>query len=416
MFLRSAKETQISLRKWKRLLTLKPMKAIARFSLLLLLICGTALAWKSSEHRFRRFVPQSDEGRQREESDMMQDALQPLGSARMMGKIAPTWTKGEFQSKLEEAFQRVEPCAVLELLHSTNGASPREYWSAGMAVLVSQARERVPLLEELLARQTSPIYGMPLVDSKSKETRFLNALLYSGQLRASDDGESTPKHLGNRNLDKAVEILKQLIQEDPDNGAYSYFLASTLKQMGANKDEVRAAFQQASKAPRFDPFYQSIFDDLQHIAYANAATFAWAHAFLESMPLPDYEIGIRYLKYWAHDEENGKWVALRLAKRFLDIGASYKSGSPGYQFSHSEYVLGQHLKLAVEGKMEKSWEEYATKMREAQSFISDAPKEVKEAEVNIYGEKIGEKQGCVPDSWKMLFQASRAKKDSKETN
>ena len=82
-------------------------------------------------------------------------------------------------------------------------------------------------------------------------------------------------------------------------------------------EEVHAALNQSAKASKFDPFYQSLFDGLQTAAYTNAATFAWVHSFLESGPMPDYEIVTRYLKYWAHNEEPGKWIAHKLAKRLI---------------------------------------------------------------------------------------------------
>lgn len=386
------------------------MKAIARFALLILLICGTTLAWRSSERRFRAFT--EDGNRQKEEGEMMQDALRPLLSSRLHSKMEPTWSRADFQARLEEAFQKNDPCAVLDLLRNTKDASPREYWSSGMAVLLSQASERSPLLEEVLANPESPLYGVPIDDSKRPETRFLNALLYSGQLRGIDETSESSRRAGPRNFDKSIEIFKELATEDPENGAYSFFLGSALRQSGASKEDVRAAFVQASKVSRFDPFYQGMFDSLQKVAYANAATFTWVYSFLEAMPMPDYEHGIRYLKYWAHSEEPGKWTAHRLAKRLADLGAAYKSRSPGYQFSRSEYMLGQNLKFTVEGRMEKSWEEYMNRMREAQNFISETPRPVVDAEISLYSERIAEKRSCGPDAWKMLYAAYKSKKES----
>ncbi len=385
------------------------MKAIARFALLLLLICGTTLAWRSSERRFRAFS--EDANRQKAEGEILQDALRPLHSTRLSSKIEPAWSRTEFQTKLEDAFQKNDPCAVLDLLRNTKDASPREYWSSGMAVLLSQSSERAALLEELLANPQSPMYGIPSEGSKRLETRFLNALLLSGQLKGLDETPDSPRRGGPRNAEKAIEIFKELATEDPENGAYSFFLGSVLREKGAVKEEVRAAFNQASKTARFDPFYQGIFDSLQTVAYSNAATFTWVYSFLESMPMPDYEIGIRYLKNWAHSEEPGKWIAHRFAKRLADLGAAYKSKSPGYQFSRSEYMLGQNLKFTVEGRMEKSWEEYMNKMREAHKFISETPKSVEDAEIVLYGERIDNKRSCGPDAWKMLYSAYKAKKD-----
>jgi tetratricopeptide (TPR) repeat protein len=213
-------------------------------------------------------------------------------------------------------------------------------------------------------------------------------------------------------LERSIEIFKELATEDADNGAHSYFLASALRQSGGKKEEVRAAFNQSVKTSKFDPFYQSIYDSLQSIAYTNSATFTWVHSFLETMPMPDYDLGIRYLKYWAHEEETGKWIAHRLAKRLIDIGSKYKTHSPGYQFSRSEYLLGENLKYTVEGKMEKSWEDYMNRMREAQNFISETPRPVVDAEINIYREKIEGKKSCGPDAWRSLFTAYKSKKES----
>jgi hypothetical protein len=179
---------------------------------------------------------------------------------------------------------------------------------------------------------------------------------------------------------------------------------------GGKKEEIRSAFNEAAKAPRFDPFYQSLFDSLLSSTYSNVAEFAWVRSFLEVGPVPDFEIGTKYLKYWAHNEEPGKWISLKLAKHLVDLGTKYKAHSPGYQFSRNEYLLGQNLKYTVEGWMEKSWEDYMNKMRQAQEFISERPKPVEEAEVSLFRERIASKPACGPDSWKSLFVAYKAKR------
>jgi tetratricopeptide (TPR) repeat protein len=379
------------------------MKAITRFLLLLLLVCGTIFVCKTNDRQFRRFS--EDGSHLKEEGEMLQEVLQPAHASALS---QPAWSKAEFQTRLEEAFQKNEPCVVIELLRDTRDAPPREFWSSGMAVLLSLTQERSPLFGELLASPSSPFYGIPESSTRT-ETQFFNALFYSGQLRGLGESNDTPRRHGSRNLDRAIEIFRSLAQKDPENGIFPFFLSSALRLNGAKKEEVRAALSQASKALRFDPYYQSIFDNLQSVAFRNAATFAFVHIFLEFMPAPDYEQGIHYLKYWAHSEEPGKWIALRLAKRMAELGAGYKKRSPGYQFSRSEYVLGQNLKFTVEGKMEKSWEEYMKLMRAAQEFISESPQAVVDAESSLYRERIENKLSCGPDIWKTLYAAYKAK-------
>jgi hypothetical protein len=391
------------------------MKAIVRYLILLLLVCGTALAWKSTDRRFRHYSGSSDGAGQKEEGDAMQAALQPLLHSRGNSKAVASWSKGDFQAKLEEAFHKNDPCAVTELLHGTQDAAPRDFWSAGMAVLLGQASERNALLEELLASPDSPFYGHAAENSKTKETRFFNALLFSGQLEGLDASEDQPRRVGPRNLERSIELLKELATEDADNGAYSYFLAMALRQSGAKKEEVRAAMSQAARVAKFDVFYQSIFDELQKVGYTNAATFTFVHTFLENMPAPDYEQGTRYLRYWAQTEEPGKWIAHKIAKRLIDMGSKFKSYSPGYQYSHKEYMLGQSLKLQVEGLQEKSWKDYIEKVQEGQAFISEAPRPVLDAEISLYGERISGKPSCGPEAWKALFVASRSKSEKSET-
>jgi len=385
------------------------MKAIVRYLVLLLFVCGTALAWKSTDRRFRPYSA-SDSGGQKEESEAMQAALQPLLQSRAGAKVVASWSRNEFQTRLSDAFHKNDPCAVTELLRHTEDAAPQEFWSAGMVVLLGQG-ERSPILEELLGSPASPFYGQPQEEAKFKETRFFNALLYSGQLMGLEEGDEQPKRAGSRNLERSLEILKELVLEDADNGAYSFFLAMTLRQAGAKKEEVRAALSQAARANKFDAFYQTLFDQLLSIGYSNAATFTWVYSFLELMPAPNYDQGIRYLKYWASSEEPGKWIAHRIAKRMIDVGSKYKSQSPGYQFSRNEYMLGQNLKLTVEGLQEKSWRDYTLKMQEAQAFISEAPQPVVDAEVSIFGERISGKPSCGPEAWKSLFEANKAKKE-----
>lgn len=386
------------------------MKAIARFLILLLLVCGTALAWKSNDRRFRHYVSNDEASRAKEEGDVLQGLLHPVQGHSQSNNSDLAWSKADFQAKLEDAFQKNDPCAVQELLHNTKDAAPRDFWSAGMAVLLSNSKQ--PALEELLASPDSPLYGQPREDGKSMEARFFNALAYSGQLRLVEEGEDSPRHKGPRNLDKAIEIFKALQQEDGENGAYAYFLAGALRQSGSKKEEVHAALGQAAKASHFESFYQKLYDELQTAAYSNVAAFAWVHSFLDTAPTPDYEIVTRYLKYWAHNEEPGKWIALRLAKRLVEVGSGYKAHSPGYQFSRSEYLLGQNLKYTVEGRMEKSWEDYMNKMREAQDFISESPKPVLDSESNLYRERIETKPSCGPDAWKSLYAAYKAKKEN----
>jgi hypothetical protein len=318
------------------------------------------------------------------------------------------WSKADFQAKLEESFQKNDPCAVLDLLHRATNVAPSEFWSSGMAVLLNQSKNEALL--ELLTKPNSPLYGQTFEDPKTPEARFFNALSNSGQLHAIDVDEEAHRH-GPRNLEKAIETFKALAQENPENGAYSFFLAGALRQNGANKEEVHAAFSAAAKASHFDPFFQHLFDELTTVAYSNAAAFTWVYSFLESGPAPDYEIGTRYLKFWAHSEEPGKWVAHKIAKHLVDIGTSYKTNSPGYQFSRNEYLLGQNLKYTVDGTMEKSWEEYSNKMKTAQNFISEIPKPVKDSEINLYRERIEAKPNCGPDAWKSLFAAYKAKKE-----
>lgn len=387
------------------------MKAIVRYLILLLLVCGTALAWKGVDRRYRNFS--GDASRQKEEGEAMQAALQPVLQSGISSKALATWSKSEFQGRLEEAFEKGDPCAVIETLQQRKDAAPRDFWSAGMAVLLGHTGESSALLEELLASRDSPFYGQAKEESRSKEGRFFNALIYSGQLQGIDEEEDQPRR-GPRNNDRAIEIFKELIQEDPDNGAYSYFLATALRQSGAKKEEVHAALGQASRTPKFDAFYQGIFDQLQKLAYGNAATFTWAYSFLESMPAPDYAPGIRYLKYWAGLEEPGKWTAHRFAKRLVEVGAKFKSGSPGYQFSRKEYMLGQNLKFTVEGKQEKSWKEYNDHMQESHAFISETPRPVVEAEISLFGERIVDdhKRSCAPEAWKSLFAAYKAKSET----
>lgn len=386
------------------------MKAIVRYLILLLLVCGTALAWKSTDRRFRHYGA-SDSAGQKEEGEAMQAALQPLLQTRSNSKAVASWSKGDFQTKLEDAFHKNDPCAVTELLHGTQDAAPRDFWSAGMAVLLGQASERNALLEELLASPDSPFYGHLKEDSKTKETRFFNALLLSGQLEEMNDSEDQPRRGGPRNLERSIELLKELATEEADNGAHSYFLAMALRQSGAKKEEVRAAMNQSARVAKFDSFYQGIFDQLQKVGYVNAATFTFVHTFLENMPAPDYDQGIRYLRYWAQTEEPGKWIAHKIAKRLMDIGSKYKSQSPGYQYSHKEYMLGQNLKLQVEGLQEKSWKDYMEKVQEGQAFITEAPRPVIDAEISLYGERISGKPSCGPEAWKALYVASRAKKE-----
>ncbi len=335
----------------------------------------------------------------------LERSLRPLH----MAPLARDWSKDSFQSDLEGAFFRNDPCTVMALLQEEASVAPEERWAAGMEVLLrnhKQKAELAPVFVEL----PSPFLGRPNENSKNLEIRFFNALLYSNQLSGYDENSESPHRNPYRNGEKAVTTLRELIQEDPENGAYSFFLAQALRQMGAKKEEVEAAYIQASKAPRFETFYQKHYDSVLQLAYDNLATFAWVYTYLHSAPTPDFSSGTRNLRNWASDSDTGKWIAKRIANRLIDTGTRFKAQSSGYLYSQAEYLLGYSLRYMVDGKWEKDREDYLERMKEAKKYISETPPAVGIASIDLYGDLFADhKEDCRWAAWQGLYEAYRSK-------
>jgi hypothetical protein len=269
-------------------------------------------------------------------------------------------------------------------------------------------RGRNDLLTELYTSPDSPMFGRIQPDSRRKETRFLNALVNSDQLEGFAGQE--PGKNRYRDYDKAIETFRELAAEDPENGAPSFFLAQSLRASGAKKEEVEAALADAAKAKRFDAYYQGVYDSLQSLAYDNLATFTWVYSYLHRAPVPDYNYAKNALLGWAQRSDTGKWVAARLSNRLIDTGEHYKQESPGYLFSHLEYVLGHNVRFTVDGRWQKNWNETVEKMAEVKNFIAETSPAVNNAEVELYRDVIaGRAEECHFSTWQALFDAYRAK-------
>ena len=383
------------------------MKSILRFVVVLGLVFGAALLWKADKRRSFAPPPRAEVKVGVNPQEEVDKALRPLRTE----PEGPGWSKETFQGLLGDAFERNDPCAVVALTEAPAPVAPSKFLVSGMEVLLRQQRERPELLEALYAREDSPLYGEVQEDARAKEIRFFNALVESGQLRTGDQ-EGEPRLTAARN-ERAVETLRELIQEEPDNGAYQFFLAQALKQGGEKKEEVQRAYANAAEAKRFEPFYQGVFDNLQELAFENIATFAWVYSYLHRSPMPDFQTAQRNLRNWAAGNDTGKWVASRLANRLIATGQRYKETSPGYLYSQVEYVMGHNLRYLVQGRWEKNWEETAEKMREVRAFIAEAPPAVTNAELELYQDLLGgEKGACRFATWQALYDAYRAKRDS----
>ncbi|MGE3262299.1 MAG: hypothetical protein AB7K68_11015 [Bacteriovoracia bacterium] len=379
------------------------MKAIFRFLAVMAVIFGVAIVWKADRRKPIDLLSQTSGNKKK--TDRPEETMQLAFTQPFRTPMVEGWSKEKFQADLEEAFSNEDPCAVHALLAQLKDAPPAQFWAAGMAALLARQRNRNPLLEELFAFEQSPLYGKPAENSRNPETRFFNSLLYSGML--TPVASLGPKPERYRNYDKAIGELRELAQQDPENGAYAYYLAESLKRSGAKKEEVQAAFIQAGKAARFNTYYQTAYDTLLSTSYDNAAAFTWVYSFLPTMAVPEFNT--RSLKNWASENETGKWIAQKIAKKLSDIGTEYKQKSPGYYYSHVEYMVGQNLKHTLSGLVDKDREEFFKKTKEAQEYISEQPAAVTDAETAIYMSMIEERQSCSTESWRSLFETYRQK-------
>lgn len=382
------------------------MKSILRFLLIMVFVFGAALLWKSDKRRAFSQPPRQEAKIGVNPQEEVDRALRPLRTAPEVA----AWSKDDFQGRLGDAFQRNDPCAVMSLFSEEAAVAPQKFLTAGMEVLLRQQRGRHELMEDLFTREDSPLFGVPQEASRRKETRFLNALVQSNQL--SGYGEEENAKNPHRDTEKAIATFRELMAEEPDNGAYQFFLAQAMRQGGEKKTEVERAYANAAEARRFDSFYQGIYDQLQNLAYDNLATFAWVYSYMHRAPVPDFNSASRNLRNWASANDTGKWIAGRLAKRLVSVGEHYKATSPGYLYSQMEYLLGQNLKYTVEGRWERKWEETAEKMRENRAFIAETPEGVTNAELELYqGVLEGTQSECNFATWQTLFDAYRAKLD-----
>lgn len=373
------------------------MQSIIRFLVVMAIVLATVLVWRPDVGSSAQ-VPPKPAG------DSTEEVERALGSLHRAPAQAE-WSKDLFKEQLRDAFRRKDPCSVLDLLRADAPVSPSLRWAAGMEALFELGGAD-PLLEELFAKE-SPLYGSPNESSRQRETRFFNALLFSNQY---ENSEGANPHKDN---EKAIALLRELSQEDPENGAYNFFLAQALRQIGEKKQEVDNAYIFSAKAPRFDAFYQKLYDRLQALSYKNLATFTWVYLYLHEAPVPNFSTGTRNLRYWASDSDTGKWIAGLIAKRLTDMGTRYKEQSPGYLYSHLEYMLGFNLRYAISGQAEKNWEEYMKRTKEAKDFISETPPTVGLAATELYMDQFsGKNNECRWSAWQALYEAYKAKKSS----
>jgi hypothetical protein len=369
------------------------MQSIIRFLVVMGVVLGTVLLWRPELS--------SSMGMPKQAGNSEEELNRALGSLHR-APVQSDWSKERFQEELAEAFRRKDPCAVLALLREDAPVAPADLITAGMEVLLRQ--EKDPLLHELFAEK-SPLFGQPEEESKRPEARFFNALLLSHQLDGLEE-RNLP-----RDNEKAITLLKELTQEDPDNGAYNYFLAQALRQSGEKKQEVDNAYIYAGKAPKFETFYQKLYDRLLAISYRNMATFTWVYVFLHHAPTPDFSTGTRNLRYWASNDDTGKWIGNLIAKKLIETGTRYKAQSPGYLYSHEEYVLGYGLRYAIEKRAEKNWEDYVNRMKEARDFISETPSALGAAASDLYKDYFeGRDEECRWASWQSIYEIYKAKK------
>ncbi len=384
--------------------TLFPMNSIFRYVLVIAVFFVVAV-FVSTDKISIAAAPAEMPGKHEDPMEQVYRSVRFVGSA----PIQKEWTLKDFQSELEDAFRKGDPCGVSALLEQEAPISPAIKWAAGMEVFLRWVENSNPTLTDLFASSDSPLYGYSAVAQSGREKIFFQALRASGQW--NDGEEDGAERISFKEVDEAVNQLKALSQEDPENGIYSFFLAQALRLMGAKKEEVESAYIQASKASKFDAFYQNRYDELLKLSYANMGTFSWVYLFLHSAPEPNFSIAVRNLRNWASDSEPGKWISSKLAKKLIDMGVRYKTESPGYLISQQEYMLGHSLKYSFDSRFTNDREELVTKMKEAKDFISEVPGAVGAAEAEIFMSQVPLKgvQECNWSSWQNLYDSYKAK-------
>jgi hypothetical protein len=390
------------------------MKGTFRFGLLLLvLVAATAVGQGRS-------VPSLPSSSSAEAEQNLQRALdrQGIGSG-LRASLDQASGRDQFLAQLGAAFREDDVCAVQEILEQgvKSGLSGIELWASGASLLLRDLPQNHPL-SEVFGRAESPLFGKS-GQVQSVEGRFLGALLKGNQLRGFQKNSETPEGNPRIDLSAAAAELQALMSENPENGAYPFFLAQVLRLQGGERDKVKDLLLVGAKAPQFNSHLSELLDQFQAIAYTNAATFSWFFRFYQSVTEIDFSFGARGLRGFVLTEAENKWLVDRYSKKWIDIGLKRKASSVGYSFSREEFYLGHNLRMYLDGVFERTWKEVEERQAQAKQAMEAGLENVAPLVAEAFSQSFDARKSinlrCDFRPWVNLFEIYRQKNPDQAT-
>lgn len=168
---------------------------------------------------------------------------------------------------------------------------------------------------------------------------FFEGLYIAGLL----DGVQQPEH---RESGEAFELLGRAETNDQGNGVYAFFRAKLMLDNGRSRDEVRAEFIRAFKAPRFDAHYVRVAHMILRLGTVSPSRLLIAVSLASRMPTPKlFDVFLPIRDLLQQEQDLGEFIdamghfAERLMKTALD--------SEGHWFSlgQLDYALGRLLAI-----------------------------------------------------------------------
>lgn len=222
-------------------------------------------------------------------------------------------------------------------------------WELGLALLTQTP--------EVIATDasTDAFLMAALRDNEAKQLPigYEKILLF---FRALDDAgliisEQGPKKAVN--LSKANEQLESLQKLDPQNGAYPYFRASVLQQLGASSEEVKNEFLKSFQAAHFDTHMGLIYRLLYEKSLQNAVALHVGFETMSKYPFPDYLSPKNILEKLIEEEKDVNFLKLadsflrRLVEPALRLNGQYAD----FYWIPLEYAIAKRLITKTEQKL-----------------------------------------------------------------
>lgn len=171
---------------------------------------------------------------------------------------------------------------------------------------------------------------------------FFNALILADRWMGAKVQQSF-------DLERSRQIMEDLKQRDPTNGAYSFFLAEILSRLGSDDETVLREYEESFTRPRFDTFVTTIARHMVERGLINVSYLMTAIGISASFPIPDYLHSNKLLRSFIEKgRDDFRKSSLDLASKFMAAGLKAKGQ---FEFtggwSSIEYIIGYKLKKRV---------------------------------------------------------------------